>query len=458
MRLTLRLRLTLAFAAAMAVLLVALGTFAYVRLHDDLLASVDMGLRSRAEVLADAVAAGDDRPLVGASGTLIDPDEAFAQVLDGSGAIVDSSSGVEDSPLLTATEVRSIPGPDFRTSQAAGFDDPVRLLSVPVTRAGGAGVVVVGATLGDMADALQGFLGVMAVVGPAALGGTAIAGWLLAGAALRPVERMRLQAAAVTASEPTRRLPIPPTGDELARLATTLNEMLDRLQEALERERRFVDDASHELRTPLATLRAEIELALARPRPVDELEAALRSAREDVGRLQRLADDLLVLARSRGGRIPLRRVPAPLSDLVGRSVAAVEAEAQAAGVSLAVQAAQGTANLDPDRVQQALRNLLENAIRHSAPGGTVALTAARDDGWVRFAVADSGPGFPSQMLVSAFDPFVRDGSGAGDGPEGAPHAGLGLAIVRAVADAHGGRATAQNTATGARVTLELRER
>ena len=288
--------------------------------------------------------------------------------------------------------------------------------------------------------------------GPAALLVTALAGWPLAGATLRPVEQMRREAAAISASEPGRRLPVPATGDELARLASTLNEMLDRLQEALERERRFVDDASHELRTPLATLRAEIDLALARRRDAPDLEAALRSAQEDVHHMQRLADDLLVLARSRGGRVPVQRTRMSLRDLVARSVRSVRVQAEAAGTPIVVDAADETVEVDPDRVEQALRNLLENAIRHSPRGGVVSVEAKRDDGMVRIVIGDSGPGFPAGLLATAFEPFT---SGASSGERGSG-IGLGLAIVRAVAEAHGGSVAAENVTPGARVTLSLR--
>jgi signal transduction histidine kinase len=228
--------------------------------------------------------------------------------------------------------------------------------------------------------------------------------------------------------------------------------MLDRLQEALERERRFVDDASHELRTPLATLRGEIDLALSRRRDASELEASLRSAQEDVTRLQRLADDLLVMARLRGGRIPVHRVETSLAALTARSVRSVEGEAAAAGVTIAVEASDETVEVDPERLEQALRNLLENAIRHTEHGGVVRINARRLDGFARFTVADSGPGFPEDLLANAFEPFTR-GEVETAGPTGA---GLGLSIVRAVAEAHGGSASAENSRDGARVTLDVR--
>jgi signal transduction histidine kinase len=451
MRVPLKVRLTLVFGVAMAIVLVGLGAFIYVRLGDELLASLDFGLRSRAAVVEAAVGAGG-QSLIDGKSRLIDPDEAFAQVLNAAGQIVDASSAVSDAPLLNADEVTSISGPTFMSRKVSSFDDVVRLLAVPVGKAANKSVVVVGTNLGDMREAGDRLLFVMATVGPAALLLTLAVGWLLASAALRPVEDMRREAAAISASEPSRRLPVPGTGDELARLAATLNSMLDRLQEALERERRFVDDASHELRTPLATLRGEIELALSRQRTAPELESSLRSVQEDVNHLQRLADALLVLARSRGGRIPVRRVATPLNELVAQSVKSVDGLASAAGVTVSTDAPSDRVNVDPERVQQALRNLLENAIRHTPKGGSVRVGARRGIGIVRFVVEDSGPGFPPALLKGAFIPFARQ-VGEDDGHGGA---GLGLAIVRAVAQAHGGSVRAENTPIGARVTLTLR--
>jgi len=453
MAVPLRLRLTIIFTAGMAVVLVVVGAFLYTRLAADLLESVDLGLRAKAQVLLDATDAGQLSSELLAEGSLVDADESFAQLLGHDGRIVASSPAVARAPIIAAASLGGFDTPSFSTLDMPAFDDPVRIMAVRTGEADTAGTLVVGATLGDRADALARVRELLALIGPSILFATAVAGWLLAGAALRPVDRMRREAAAVTASDPARRLPVPATGDELARLAVTLNSMLDRLQEAMEREHRFVDDASHELRTPLATLRAEIELALARDRPAAELSLSLRHALEDVERLQRLADDLLVLARSRGGRIPIRRVPVALPELLEGSVRSFGPLLRAAEVTIDVVAPNERVELDPERVGQALRNLLENAIRHTPPGGHVRLSAARLDGLVRFVVEDPGPGFPAGILVSAFEPFIRGepGEATADG------AGLGLTIVRAVADAHGGSAVAENPpGGGARVTLAVR--
>jgi two-component system OmpR family sensor kinase len=450
MRLPIRLRLTLVFGIGMAIVLLGLGAYGYSRVGTDLLASVDAGLRARAQVLVDAVGSAQAADVRSADGRLIDPDEAFAQILEGSGRIVEASSGASIAPLLSPSEVSSVADPTYITRQPDPNDDPVRLLAVRVDGSPSQ-IVVVGATLGDVVEARMHLLRIMGSIGVLALVITVCAGWLLAGAALRPVEEMRREAAAVSASEPARRLHVPRTGDEMERLATTLNSMLDRLQEALERERRFVDDASHELRTPLATLRGEIDLALTRRRDAAELEASLRLAQEDVIRLQRLADDLLVMARMRGGRIPLHRVETSLAGLITRSVRDVEPRAATAGVTIEVDVPDEKVKLDPERMEQALRNLLENAIRHAPRASVVRVSASRLVGSTRFIVADSGPGFPADLLPDAFEPFTRGevetASSTG--------AGLGLAIVRAVAEAHGGSVSAENAPDGARVTLDI---
>ena len=159
---------------------------------------------------------------------------------------------------------------------------------------------------------------IVAIGGPILLAAMAGLGWVLAGAALRPVERLRAEAAALSLAEPARRLPVPETGDELQRLAETLNGMLDRVHESLERERRLVDEASHELRTPLGVVQAELDLALREPRSREELEAALRSITQETDRLRRLTEDLLVLARSDHGRIPVHRTDVDVSEILQR--------------------------------------------------------------------------------------------------------------------------------------------
>jgi heavy metal sensor kinase len=435
----------------MAAVLATSGAFLYLRLQADLWEAVDAGLRSRAAELL-----GNLDVSVGAlrgGSALADPDEAFAQVLDEEGRIVESSSGLEAQPLLSAADLVDVAGVHFFEAIVPTVEEPVpaRLLAVP---AGDGRVLVVGASLEDQHDAVA-RLGVLLVLGgPLALALASGVGWLVAGAALRPVERMRAEAAAISASEPGRRLPPSGTDDELARLGETLNGMLERLEQALDRERRFVDEASHELRTPLANLRTELDLALRRSRRPEELEAALRSAAEDTERLARLAEDLLVLARTDHGRVPLRREPVALGPLVEGALQAFATQAAKGGVSIESRVPEGIkASLDPLRLRQVIGNLLDNALRYTPRGGMVTFEAAHADGTLTLEVRDTGEGFPASFLPSAFEPFARPDT-ARSRPGGGT--GLGLAIVRAVAEAHGGVAEARNLPQGgASVTLRI---
>ncbi len=277
---------------------------------------------------------------------------------------------------------------------------------------------------------------------PVALLVSSVIGYLVAGAALRPVEAMRRQAAAITADTPERRLPLPAARDEVYRLGETLNEMLARLDAGLERERRFVADASHELRTPLAILKTELEVALRQPRSAEQLESSIRSAAEETDRLVRLAEDLLLVARS--DRSALRLVPTTVStdELLGAVAARFESRAASAGRAVDVERAAGL-DLDVDRshVERALGNLVENALRYGV--GPVRLRASSMDGVVELHVSDEGAGFEPEFLPVAFERFTRADEARGSGGTG-----LGLAIVDAVARAHGGTATAENLEGG----------
>jgi two-component system, OmpR family, sensor kinase len=276
-----------------------------------------------------------------------------------------------------------------------------------------------------------------------------LAGYAVAAAALRPVERMRRRAAELT-GEAEGRLPVPPSRDEISRLGDTLNAMLGRLQAVLARERSFVSDASHELRTPLAILRTELELALRGDSTKLELQDAVRSAAEETERLNQLADDLLVIARSDQGRLPVRPAELDARELLESVAHRFAARARAEERTLCAEAPDGlTLTADRARLEQALANMVDNALRHG--DGDVVLTAARDDGRMLLHVRDHGPGFPVDFLPAAFERFSRADEARSRGGTG-----LGLAITSAVARAHGGEARASNRdGGGADVWLDL---
>jgi heavy metal sensor kinase len=327
--------------------------------------------------------------------------------------------------------------------------ESVRLLATPVTAQGRRLVVVVGMPLETRDNALATLRTELLVGGPSALLIASLIGYLIAAGALRPVERMRTRAAAISANRLSERLPVAPSQDEVARLGETLNEMLGRLETAVERERNFVADASHELRTPLAHLKAEVELALESPRDRDDLEAALRSVANESDRLSQLAEDLLLLARLDKGALPIRRDDVELDEMLDGVALRFERRARDAGRTIESDGGGGRARVDRLRIEQALGNLIENALRHGA--GAIHVSASQHGDRLELHVTDEGAGFPAGFAPNAFERFSRANQSRSTGG-----AGLGLAIVAAVALAHGGTATAANApGGGADVSIRL---
>lgn len=428
----------------MAVVLGATGLFVYVRLESALDQTLNAGLRSRADDVAALIGQADTGLSEGRPTALAARGESFAQVIGRDGTIVDTTPQLGPKPLLTAPALaRALRQTTLlEHGPLPGIDSPSRLLATPVAAQGRRLVVVVGTSLETRDAALQNLLGQMLIGGPIALLLASLAGYALTGSALRPVERMRARAGAISASAPGQRLPVPAADDEIRRLGTTLNAMLARLEAALERERSFVADASHELRTPLSLLKTELELALRRPRTPAELESALRSAADETDRLVQLAEDLLVLARADQGRLPLRTEVVEARAILQGVADRYTLRAAQAARPIAVDAEPGVALAgDRLRLEQAVGNLVENALRHGR--GTIRLVATAGERSVNLHVCDEGPGFPAGFLPRAFDRFSRANEDRGAGG-----AGLGLAIVDVVARAHGGSAHVANLDAG----------
>jgi two-component system, OmpR family, sensor kinase len=408
----------------MVVVLVAAGLFVYVRLKDDLNESVTAGLQTRA-----AAVAASDQASAGASG---DAEEGFAQVLGTDGDVIDLAGGAGNAALSSQERRRVAGGEELILERPVpGIEGTARILA---RSGGGSDVVVVGQSLDDRDETLGSVVTSFAVGGPIAVVLASLLGYLLAAAGLRPVEAMRRRAGQISLGGEEERLPLPPTHDEVRRLGETLNEMLDRLRRSFERERRFVADASHELRTPVAVIKAELEGALRAGRHDPQVREALVAAVEECDGLAQLAEDLLVVARSGDGELPVR----PESVSVDALLAGVEQRfgdrAKERGRSIRVE---GTAGLQVDadelRMRQALGNLVDNALRYGA--GEIVLRARSSQPGVSLEVSDAGKGFGQDIADRAFERFAR-----GDGARTRGGAGLGLSIVRAIAEAHGGRA------------------
>lgn len=422
----------------MAVVLTGGSIFLLTRLRVDLRSAIDDGLRSRAAVIVRDV--NEEFGDVGTHEGVIDESEVVAQILDAQGRVLESTDAIGSTPLVSPRSARALRGEmTFEADiPVRGDHEPGRLYA---TRARNGSIVVAGTSTQDSHEALTALTRLLLLGVPGALALTTAAVWALAGVALRPVERLRAEAQALAFGIDGRRLPVPATNDEIQDLAETLNAMLERLEQALERERRFVDDASHELRTPLAVLKTQLELALRKARTADELTDAVRSATEEVASLATLAENLLILARADRGMLPTRRTRVDVTELAEHVCAGFEPRADELGITLRAEGLGPVwSNADPLLLRQALSNLIQNALTHTPRGGEVTVTARTQAGEVRLVVDDSGPGFDAELLPQAFDPFTQ-ADGARSRSSGT---GLGLAIVRAIAQAHGGWVTATN--------------
>ena len=444
---TLRGRLTLVFALVTAVLCLLVGVLVDFQYRNALREALDDGLVARFQNLERDLATSGDRAV---EPTLPD-DEAFAQIIDVDGAVVNAAPrALLERQVLTKSELARARTHRITIERAAApGNQQSRLLAGPAGQRGLGFVVVVGTTLEEAINA-QHRLELALVIGlPLLAVLVSVGGWFLAGAALKPVRDLVEEAdeiSAVAARGQRRRLSVPETGEELADLARHLNELIARIEAALQHERAFLDDASHDLRTPISIVRSELELARMQTAEGTELAHALDSSLEEVDRLDRLAVNLLVLARSRSEG-PRPSEPVELGALSRRAAQAVSRSRNGRAVPVSVT---GSARVrgDEDAIERAVLNMVDNAARHASSRVDVEVSSDADRAVVR--VRDDGPGFPTELLGQAAGRFVRGHDG---GPNGA---GLGLAIVDAIAAAHGGELEIENGAEGgAEVQLRL---
>jgi two-component system OmpR family sensor kinase len=433
-RLPLRAKLTLLFAGAIALVLLAVGTFVYFRVESDLDDSIDQALRTRADAIATVLPKTRLAPSRQRPGPLPDP---LGQVLDTRGQLLAAGSSVESTPLLKPSELRQAAERAMFVQRGEG----ARLLALPETQDRRRLLIVVQASLEEREKTLESLARTLLIGGPLLLIALAVASYGIASAALRPVESMRQRATTISADEPGARLPLPPGRDELHRLGETLNAMLDRLESSFARERTFVADASHELRTPISIVKAELELALENEDLTDDARAALASASAETDRLSQLAEDLLVIASSDRGELAVEHAPVQANELLEHVAGRFRTRAELEGRKLLVDATLLTVQGDSLRLEQALGNLVDNALRHGQ--GTIRLSTSEQDNTVELHVSDAGPGFAQELLPRAFERFSRASTSRARGG-----AGLGLAIVQAIARAHGGDAHAANLGYG----------
>jgi len=392
------------------------------------------------------------------NGTLENPlavhgdEDAFVDVRDADGRAVARSSNLKQSSPPVATFRPEDDDPEIRTQKipVRGEEDDFRIIGLNAqgTKYGAVTIYVVASLdrVKETAMAVRHLLrwGVPLLV--ALVGAIA---WFVVGRALRPVESMRAEVAEITAQDLGRRVPVPRARDEIGRLATTMNDMLDRLQHSAERERRFVADASHELQSPLASSRADLEVALAHPEST-EWEETARAVVADNERMTRLVGDLLFLAQSdNNGASQARRSLVDLDDVVREEVSRLRPPegliVDVSGVSPA------EVRGDADQLARVVRNLLENASRYARSAITVTVST-NGTGRTELSVADDGPGVPADQRDRIFERFARLDDSRSRSTGGT---GLGLAIAREIVESHRGTIDLDRASPGARFVVDL---
>jgi two-component system, OmpR family, sensor kinase len=423
-RLPIRVRLTATFAMAMVLVLAAAGSFVYLRLKSDLDESVTAGLHARASAVLGAGSA--------AAGAAGEGEEGFAQLLRPDGGVLGSSGGIQEDALSRSELRRAASGePVLVERRLDGIEGTARVLARP---GDGSRLVVVGQSLQDRDDTLANLAASFAVGSPIAVVLASLLGYALATAGMRPVEAMRRRAQEVSLHSAAERLPLPAARDEIRRLGETLNEMLERLGRSFERERRFVADASHELRTPVAVIKAELETVLRAEGHDPQVREALVACVEECDHLAQLAEDLLVVARTGEGELPVHLEQLELHPLLDRVRRRFADRARERGRAIRVEADDGpVVCADELRLSQALGNLVDNALRYGR--GEIVLRAHRADRGMELEVSDEGEGFGADFVDRAFERFAR-----GDRARARDGTGLGLSIVRTIGEAHGGGA------------------
>lgn len=449
---SIRVRLTLWYTVISTVSVLILGAAAYELLSYSLSHEVDGALKGVAAALVDRAHGGKTAPSVPDIEDLFrrffgfSPWDRYFQMYDPWGRREPQQQqpgrSPGSSPSREALENASRGISTFETVKGQG-EYPLRLLTAPVMEGGRmVNIIQVGMSLQSVIETRLRFLFIMAALLPVGLVLAGSGGWLIARRAFRPVDRMVEAARRIGAEHLADRLQETGAGDELDRLAKTLNQMLGRLDASFSQVRRFSADASHELQTPLTILKGELEVALRSPRTQEEYRATLKSILEEVDRIAHLVDSLLLLQRAEVGALRMDRRPVDLAQIVEEVFWRLKVVADARAKDLRMDVSKPVIIPgDRERLRRLLLNLVDNAIKYTEPGGRITLALGREDAWASLVVSDTGIGIPEDELERIFQPFYRS---PGDASLSAKGAGLGLSIARSIALAHGGRIEASS--------------
>lgn len=450
-----RLQLMFWYTAVFAVLIFFSDTLLYTQLQASLLGNLDTSLQQRAEQISNGITTTDsgkitiqnvtgDLPELGTNavdqqGNHVDVNfGSLVRILDTKGHILRETSAFTALRIPSISVTQALPGTPWHGNVTTRTGQQVRLYSMVLTESNThLAIVQVGESLTQLNTALRSVALELVLIAPCILLLSALGSYWLASRAFVPIDRLTRTTQQIQAGDLHQRVPVPRTHDEVHRLATTLNEMISRLEEAFKRQRRFVADASHELRTPVAVIRSMTDLALLEEMTPQEFKQVLGNINSEAERLGHLISELLALARSDEGKTILELEPVRLDQIVEGVVSNAEILAMEHHIALHVQITKPVTVLgDEVRLIQALINLLDNAIIYTNAGGHVTVSVEQKEHTAYLAIHDTGIGIAPEHMPHLFERFYRvdparvrtDGNSSG----------LGLAIVEWVIHAHGG--------------------
>ena len=441
----LRLRLTLWYGSALALILVVFSAVLYIVTARSLRDAIDQSLEETAVAAVRSLEERGFLPLIDENELMSQfPELAridkFFQIFSPSGTITIRSPNVKQHELPLSREALDVAFTGKTIFESAKYpkEPPLRLISVPIMYRGNLLYIVqVGTSMESVEETLTRLLLVLLVTMPLALAVSLAGGWFLAGRALRPVDDITLAAQRIAGGDLTQRLKVPPSPDEIGRLADTFNNMIARLETSFRQIRQFSSDASHELRTPLTVMKGETELALRRPRDAKDYTVVLESNLEEIDRMTRIVDELLFLSRADMGEVKMERLPVKLESLLED----VHRQASLLGQERNVQVLLGmvtpaTVLGDELRLRELFLNLLDNAVKYSQSGGSVDITLRTETGQAKVLIADCGIGISREDQGKIFDRFYRTDDARTHTKQGT---GLGLAICAWIIESHHGR-------------------
>lgn len=462
---TVRGRLTLYYVSVLAAALVIVAVLIYLLLARALFVRVDetlqAGVRIAMTSLSNDLAEGQDyQDAARSTAAEQSSSQQMLAIYDPDGRLL-AESGRDGDLEIALPPLAAIPDGEelLQTVLEADGDDRHRLAFRSVSLPPAKYIVVVGADLEPMDEELEFLRRILGYIVPIALGLAALGGSFLARQSLSPVVAMADRARRIGVENLSERLPVANPRDELGHLAETFNELLGRLEASLIQQRQFMADASHELRTPVATTRTAASVALQQPhREEPEYRETLAIVEQQAARLSRVVDDMFTLARADAGNYPVRMTPMYLDEVIDDVVRA--ARVVAATRSVAIEAATiPSASFvgDEDLVRRMLVNLIDNAVRHAPAGTVVRVELDETSSGFAIAVKDQGSGIPAEIRPHIFERFFRgDASRRSSAHDGA---GLGLALARWIANAHGGDVILARTApSGSTFVISLPSR